>query len=281
MKLHTLGTGGPRPDPERNSSCYVLAAAERKLMLDCGRGAIQGMARAGLPFAEIDTMLISHHHVDHIGEFANYLITSWMAGRRKPLRVYGPPGTRGIVEVLTKQVYDRDIAFRTEGETAFGPFIGAEVVEVEEGLAFEADGVRVECTRVEHGHGLPFGKKFLARWICLAWRIEAEGRVFSFSGDAVMCEPLLRIAHGADLHLQCCYISAAEMTSGHFQGVGKYTLACSDTAGKIAERAQVKRMVLTHFRQTTPAKIAEMTADIRRDYTGPIEFAKDLDVFDV
>ncbi len=281
MKLHTLGTGGPRPDPARNASCYVIEAAGQKLMLDCGRGAISGMARAALPFAEVDVMLLSHHHVDHIGEFANYLITSWMAGRRRPLRVFGPPGTRGIVDVLVSQVYDRDIAFRTEGETTFGPFIGAEVTEVEEGMVLEAGGLQVSCTRVEHGHGLPFGKKFLARWICLAWRIEAEGRVFSFSGDAVMCDPLLRIAHGADLHLQCCYIAASEMSSGHFQGVGKYTLACSDTAGKIAERAQVRRMVLTHFRQTTPERIEEMRADIGRDYAGPIEFAKDLDVFEV
>jgi ribonuclease BN (tRNA processing enzyme) len=281
VKLHTLGTGGPRPDPARNASCYVIEAAGQKLMLDCGRGAISGMARAALPFAEVDVMLLSHHHVDHIGEFANYLITSWMAGRRRPLRVFGPPGTRGIVDVLVSQVYDRDIAFRTEGETTFGPFIGAEVTEVEEGMVLEAGGLQVSCTRVEHGHGLPFGKKFLARWICLAWRIEAEGRVFSFSGDAVMCDPLLRIAHGADLHLQCCYIAASEMSSGHFQGVGKYTLACSDTAGKIAERAQVRRMVLTHFRQTTPERIEEMRADIGRDYAGPIEFAKDLDVFEV
>lgn len=281
MRLHTLGTGGPRPDPARNSSCYLLQAAGRSLMLDCGRGAISGMARAGLPFAETDVMLLSHHHVDHIGEFANYLITSWMAGRRRPLRVFGPPGTKGIVDVLVRQVYDRDIGFRTEGETTFGPFIGAEVTEVEEGVAFEEGGVKVSCSRVEHGHGLPFGKAFLARWICLCWRIEAEGRVFSFSGDAVMCDPLVNIARESDLHLQCCYMAASELKGGHFEGVGKYTLACSDTAGKIASRAAVRRMVLTHFRQTTPALIEEMRADIGRDYTGPIAFASDLDVFDV
>ena len=39
---------------------------------------------------------------------------------------------------------------------------------------------------------------------------------------------------GSDLHLQCCYMASSEMQGGHFQGVGKYTLACSDTAGKIA-----------------------------------------------
>jgi ribonuclease Z len=105
--------------------------------------------------------------------------------------------------------------------------------------------------------------------------------VFSFSGDAVMCDPLIRIASGADLHLQCCYMASSEMTSGHFKGVGKYTLACSDTAGKIARHANAKRMVLTHFRQTTPDLIEEMRADIARDFSGPMAFANDLDVFEI
>ena len=279
MKLLTLGTGGPRPDPQRNSACHVLEVGAQKLMFDVGRGAIQSFAKKQLPFAEVGPLFITHHHVDHIGEFANYLITSWLAGRRKPLRVYGPPGTAGIVDVLMKSVYDRDIAFRTEGETAFGPFIGAEVTEGLAGQVAEGAGWKVSCEEMEHGHGLPFGTAFLARWKCVAYRVEAEGKVFSFSGDAVMCEPLIRIASGADLHLQCCYMASSEMTSDHFKGVGKYTLACSDTAGKIAARAGAKKLVLTHFRQTTPALIDEMRADIARDFAGPTEFASDLDEY--
>jgi ribonuclease BN (tRNA processing enzyme) len=279
LKLHTLGTGGPRPDPARNSACHVLEAGADRLMFDVGRGAIQGFAKKGFKFGDIGPLFITHHHVDHIGEFSNYLITSWLAGRRKPLRVYGPPGTAGIIDVLMKSVYDRDIAFRTEGETAFGPFIGAEVTEVTAGRVAEGDGWKVTCEEMEHGHGLPFGKAFLARWRCLAYRVQAEGKAFSFSGDAVMCDPLVRIASGADLHLQCCYMATSEMTSGHFKGVGKYTLACSDTAGKIASRAGVKKLVLTHFRETTPALVEEMRADIARDYEGPMQFANDLDEF--
>ena len=281
MKLHTLGTGGPRPDPARNSACHVLEAGASRLMFDAGRGAIQRIAQKGLAFADIGPLFVSHHHVDHIGELANYLITSWLAGRRKPLRVFGPPGTAGIVDVLMKSVYDRDIAFRTEGETAFGPFIGAEVTEVRAGAVAEGEGWKVSCEEMDHGHGLPFGKAFLARWTCLAYRVEAEGKVFSFSGDAVMSDPLIRIASGADLHLQCCYMASSEMTGGHFKGVGKYTLACSDTAGKIASRAGAKRLVLTHFRETTPALVEEMRADIARDYQGPMEFASDLDEFEI
>ena len=40
-------------------------------------------------------------------------------------------------------------------------------------------------------------------------------------------------------------------------------------------------MILTHFRETTPALIEEMRADIARDYTGSFEFAEDLGEYSV
>lgn len=280
MKLHTLGTGGPRLDGARGSACHVLEAAGRHLMFDVGRGAIRGVAANELPIAEIGPLFVSHLHVDHIGELANYLITSWIEGRRQPLKIYGPPGTKSVVEALLGLVYDRDIAFRTEGETAFGPFIGADVTELRGGETVKGDGWRARCEEVEHGHGLGFGPKLNGRWICLAWRVEAEGKTFCFSGDAVMCDGLLRAAERADLHLQCCYLPSSALAGPHMKGVGTYTLACSDTAGKIAERARVNRLVLTHFKQTTPDALAEIEADVQRDYAGPVELSNDGDTFE-
>jgi ribonuclease Z len=280
VKLHTLGTGGPRLDSERGSACHVLEAAGRHLMFDVGRGAIRGVAANGLPIADIGPLFLSHLHVDHIGELANYLITSWIEGRRAPLKIYAPPGTAALVDALFREIYDRDIAFRTEGETAFGPFIGADITELRGGQMVEGEGWRARCEEVEHGHGLGFGPEFLERWICLAWRVEAEGKVFCFSGDAVLCDGLLRAADSADLHLQCCYLPSSVLAGAHMQGVGAYTLACSDTAGKIAERAGVRRLVLTHFKKTDDAALAEIAADVRRDYAGPVELSNDLDKFE-
>jgi ribonuclease Z len=280
MKLHTLGTGGPRLDGARGSACHVLEATGRHLMFDVGRGAIRGVAANNLPIAEIGPLFVSHLHVDHIGELANYLITSWIEGRREPLKIYGPPGTKGVVEALLSLVYDRDIAFRTEGENAFGPFIGADVTELRGGAVVDGDGWLARCEEVEHGHGLGFGPRLTGRWICFAWRVKAEGKTFSFSGDAVMCDGLLRAAERADLHLQCCYLPSSALGSPHMKGVGLYTLACSDTAGKIAERARVNRLLLTHFKQTTPDALAEIEADVCGDYAGPVELSNDGDIFE-
>jgi ribonuclease BN (tRNA processing enzyme) len=279
MKLHTLGTGGPRLDSARGSACHVLEAAGSYLMFDAGRGVIRGVAANGLPIAEIGPLFISHLHVDHIGELANYLITSHIEGRRRPLKIYGPPGTAGIVEALLGLVYDRDIAFR-DGEAGYGRFVGVEITELRGGQVVDGDGWRARCEEVEHGHGLGFGPKLAGRWTCFAWRVEAEGKVFCFSGDAVLCDGLLRAAERADLHLQCCYLPSSALATPQMRRLGDYTLACSDTAGKIADRAKAERLVLTHFRQTTPSALAEIEADVRRDYAGLVELSNDLDTFE-
>ena len=105
--------------------------------------------------------------------------------------------------------------------------------------------------------------------------------MFSFGGDGVLCDSLVRLASDADVHLQCCYLARSEIQgSEHFTGLAKYSLACSDTAGKIAALARAKRLVLTHFRGTTPALLREIEDDVKRDYSGPVHVANDLDEFE-
>src|SRR5262249_49494581 len=124
---------------------------------------------------------------------------------------------------------------------------------------------------------------FLSRWICLGFRVEAEGRIFSFSGDGVMTDTLIELARGADLHLQCCYLARSDIEKNpKLKALVEHTLACSDTAGKIAARAGVRKLVLTHFRaRTTPEMLREIEADVRRDYAGPLALANDLDDFEI
>jgi ribonuclease Z len=137
---------------------------------------------------------------------------------------------------------------------------------------------RVSCEEMLHGHGL-FGPLFHARWICLGYRVEAEGKVVSISGDGVRSDALVRLARGADLHVQCCYLPATALTTPVLKGLAEHTLACSDTAGRIAAEAGVKRLVLTHVRSMTPAMLAELERDVRRDFGGPVALANDLDEF--
>src|SRR5262249_53474636 len=134
------------------------------------------------------------------------------------------------------------------------------------------------CEEMLHGHAL-FGPPFRARWICLGYRIEAHGRIVSISGDGVRSDALVRLARGADLHVQCCYLPADALTTPQLKALADHTLACADTTGKIAAEAGAKRLVLTHFRSTTSAMLAQIERDVRRDFHGPVALARDLDEF--
>lgn len=120
MKIVLLGTGGPRPDPKRNASATLIRLGDENILFDAGRGVVNQLARAGVPLDAVNPVFITHHHFDHIGDLYDVALATWMHGRKQPLRVYGPPETRRIVDALLTQVYDKDWQWRSAGEPSFG-----------------------------------------------------------------------------------------------------------------------------------------------------------------
>jgi ribonuclease Z len=95
----------------------------------------------------------------------------------------------------------------------FGGWAPAVGRDVAPGLVLETPNWRVSADTVVHGHGLAFSPAFLKRWICYGYRVETQGRVVAISGDTVDCAGLRRLAQGADVLVQCCYLAEAEITS--------------------------------------------------------------------
>ena len=196
MKLTLLGTGGPIPDLTRHGSAIALEIGDARLLFDTGRGVVLQLTRAGIPVETIQPVFITHHHYDHIGDLGDVILTGWLLGRTRALRVVGPPGTASIVAALVDRVYEPDIAFRSQGE--LGTRLGArrERRRRRRGRprwrsmesARRARGARARAR-------LPGGLQ--RRWVCLGYRVEAEGKVVAFSGDSVAREGLVRLARDA------------------------------------------------------------------------------------
>jgi len=137
--LTLLGTGGPRPDATRGATSLLIEAGEDAILIDAGRGVVRQLAALGVPLARIDPVLITHHHYDHIGELHDVILSSWLTGRARILRLFGPPETRRIVETLLHQVYDKDIEFRVR-EAGNGPWQPVEVTDILAGTVCEGRG---------------------------------------------------------------------------------------------------------------------------------------------
>jgi ribonuclease Z len=282
FKVVLLGTGGPRPDPNRNATTTLIRLGEENILFDAGRGVVLQLVKAGVPLDKVGPVFITHHHYDHIGDLYDVMLATWMHGRRIPLMIYGPPDTRRIADAMLTQVFDKDWQWRSMGEPAFGGWKPVIVEDVSPGPVLETGAWKISAQVVEHGDGLGFPASFLRRWTCYGYRFEAQGKVVAISGDTVDCAGLQRLAEGADVLVQCCYMASTEITSEHFRRVARYTLAAGDSVGKIAARANVKTLVLTHHLPRKDERVMDALAEeVARDFSGRIVIGRDLTEIDV
>src|SRR5262245_39122381 len=98
--LHVVlcGTGTPLPDPARAGACTAIIAGGELVLVDVGPGSWETVDLANLPTAGVSAILLTHFHSDPIGDLGEAGTQSWIAGRTKPLDVYGPPGVAQVVE---------------------------------------------------------------------------------------------------------------------------------------------------------------------------------------
>jgi ribonuclease Z len=278
VRLTLLGTGGPRPDPRRHGPAVAVSIGGERLLFDAGRGVVSQLAAAGVPVAAVNPVFLTHHHYDHIGDLADVMLTSWISGRRRPLRVYGPEGTRDIVDALVERVYARDITWRSKGESYIGSWAPVEVTEVAAGLACDGGGWRVFAEVVEHGQAFRIPD---FSWVPLGYRLECAGKVVAISGDTVECDGLDRLARGADVLVQCCYLADCEIVDDRTRHMARFIHTSSSRAGAVAARAGVKTLVLTHFRAKPDALLREVEKDVRAAFAGRLVLGEDLMEIDV
>jgi ribonuclease Z len=240
------------------------------------------LVRAGVPLNAVNPVFITHHHFDHIGDLYDVMLSTWMHGRQGPLRIYGPPDTRRIVDALRTQVYDKDWQWRSVGEPSFGGWKPVITEDVAPGLVLDTGRWKVSAETVVHGDGLGFSPAFLQRWTCYGYRFEGEGKVVAISGDTIACDGIDRLARNADVLVHCCYMASAEIENGHFRRLAQHALAAGDSVGKIAARANTKILVLTHHRPRKDERMLdELANEVARDFSGRIIIGSDLTEIDV
>ncbi|MEM7113469.1 MAG: MBL fold metallo-hydrolase [Chloroflexota bacterium] len=289
MKVTLLGTGTPT-NPHRFQSGIAVEVGNDLLLFDAGRGTVHQMYQARIPVGRVNPVFITHHHFDHINDLFDVIISSAMQGREEQLQIFGPVGTQKIVRALLEQVYAADIRFRLEedkgirlagGSWGERPEAIADVAvqDVGEGIVTQADGWQVTTAFVTHGI-FPHAPDF--EWHCLGYRLEAEGKVLTISGDTVPCEGLAQLAQGADLLIQCCHLPQKRVNTPVMRYLTESILPASGQVGTIAAAAKVKKMVLTHLSQAIDATTAaDVLADVAQDFTGETVLGEDLMTLDV
>src|SRR4051812_32729270 len=95
-----LGTGTPRPDPDRSGPATAIVVDGTPYLVDFGPGVIRrataayqkGVQALGFGGVNIKVAFLTHMHTDHTLGYPDLIFTPWTMGRRDPLEVHGPRG---------------------------------------------------------------------------------------------------------------------------------------------------------------------------------------------
>jgi len=284
FKLTLLGTGTPRPSATRQCTANLVQLAGCNILFDAGRGATTQLACIGMHPQDIDYIFITHHHFDHIGNLGDLLMAAWNDGRNKSIHVFGPMGTKEIIDAYFNVIYARDIAFRLKESQVLEDYPLTDirdlvqVTDIEAGQGF-ADAIwQVEAFQVEHGHAMGMTHE---EWPCFGYRLTSNGKVLAISGDTVDCAGVRELARTANLLVQCCYLAEAEIDSADKRVLSDQVLASATQAGVIAKAAKVDRMVLTHLSPKSEAMLQTVLAEARDGHNIEVILGKDLMSIDI
>ena len=275
-RLILLGTGGgPRPRKASSAPAQVIVANGTPYVVDCGDGVARQLVFAGVPLDTLRHIFITHQHSDHNADYGNLIWLAWAAGLRTRVDAWGPPPLAKMTRLFFEMnAYDIDTRIANEGRVALVPLVHVHE-RSEAGLVLQDENVKVTAALVDHPPVVP----------AFAYRFDAPDRSIVFSGDTARSESVVRLAHGADVLVHSAlYVPAVDRMVARVPNAARLKESIiahqtsAEDAGRVAQAAGVKTLVLTHL---VPPDDPEVTEQMWRDaaqahFRGQVIVGRDL-----
>jgi ribonuclease BN (tRNA processing enzyme) len=291
----TLGTqGGPIPLPDRSQPANVLVTDDGAFVIDAGDGVAEQLAKAGVPLDTVKAVVLSHLHFDHTAGLFGIVSLRWQTSVYSPLTIYGPPGTRQLIDGILASMQPAvaaGYAYPNEVKRPFEP--GVSVVEIRDGARFDLGQGHVTAVKNTHYTFVP-GSAEDKDFESLALRFDLPDRVIAYTGDTGPSRAVERLARGADLLVtemidfdrtvsEIRRVSP-NMPAAVMTGIQTHLRAhhvTPEQVGEMARAAEAKAVVVTHLSapDVNGTTALEYLGEIARSYSGPAVIARDLDTF--
>ncbi len=288
--LHVLlcGSGSPMPDPTRAGPCTAVIAGEQLYIVDTGAGASKNLSLFKVPQGEIDAVLLTHFHSDHIDGLGELTLQRWVNGLdKKPLTIYGPSGVEQVVRGFN-DAYAQDDVYRIThhgAETLIAEGNGAEAFsftqpepgELKKVLAKER--LTISALKVDHQPVDP----------AVGYRFDYKGRSLVISGDTSKSKNLEQLSQNVDLLLHDSLnpelvdnLTKAARKMGN-KVIEKISIDILDyhaspvEAAEIARDANIKHLVFTHVVPPLPFPPMEkvFVKGVDEVYSGGVTVGRD------
>jgi ribonuclease Z len=269
-----LGTGTPRPQTEHQGPAIAIVVDGRSYLVDAGVGVVRqasASGMAGLKMENLKIAFLTHLHADHTLGLADLILTPWIMGRKTPFELYGPKGTAAMAEHLLK-AYEKDIEIRVHGLEGNDPE-GWKVNthEISAGAIFQDERVKVAAFPVKHGSWKE----------AYGYRFDSSGKSIVISGDAAPGKSVVDACNGCDVLVHEVYSGAGGTSQKTEEEWMKYMAEFHTSAqelGVLASQARAKTLIVTHYLALGGSNESELLRDIRKNFSGTVMIARDLDV---
>ncbi|CAI50264.1 homolog to ribonuclease Z [Natronomonas pharaonis DSM 2160] len=243
MRVTFLGTGAAMPSGDRFQTGLLLedsGGTASPLLVDCGSGVLHGLARTDGGYEAPGTVLLTHHHLDHVADLLPLLKARWLAGETD-LELVGPAGTAALIEdLLSVHEY-------LQGRVA---------ITVRELSAGSATVAGYDVTAVETDHSMDG----------LAYRFETDDAIFTFSGDTEPIDEIAALAEGSAVLAHDCSFPDGVDVDNH---------PTPSRLGETLSGYDIGRVYLTHLYPHTDGHHEEMVAAVEDCFDGDVRIAND------
>ena len=294
MQLIFLGTSSMVPTKERNVTSIYLDYKGEGILIDCGEGTQRQMNIAGIKRSKVRRVLITHWHGDHVSGLIGLIQTIGNIEGEQQLTIYGPEGTKEKIDHLMNSCL-------------FYNKVKMDIHEIKPKkltTIYETEEYKIEALPLDHSVpclGYTFtqkqqrrinmekAKKLGLREGPLIGKLSkgetvthkgkkmtpedvsriVQKKKISFVMDTQLCENCFILAEGADI-----LISESSLASKLQEKAELHKHLTANQAALIANKANVKRLILTHLSQRY--KTSEEVLEDAKDTFDKVEVAFDF-----
>ena len=220
IKLTVLGNNGPYPAPGGACSGYLVESENAKVVIDMGSGAFANLLKIIEDPEEIDAVILTHLHGDHMSDIFVMRYALELTGRNSKL-------DRNGKTINTNLYCPNEPKAEFNLLSAFERF---NVIPIHETLQFNVAELQFSFARMIHGYP------------CYAVAVSDGEKKMVFSGDTSWTQDLILFAEDADLLLIDSNFRESDKRPDK-----KLAHLTAWECGIIAGQADVTKLLLTHF----------------------------------
>jgi ribonuclease BN (tRNA processing enzyme) len=188
VKVTFAGTGDAFGSGGRFNTCFIVETAEICFAIDFGATSLSALNALGFAHNDIDVILLTHLHGDHCAGVPCLLMDAMLGAKRQtPLIIAGPRGTKKKLPEIQEALFP--------GSARMTPKFNVEIVEMEMMTPHDIQSLKVTTWPAVHTEAAN----------PTSMRVDAGGKVISYTGDSAWTNHIPELARGADLFISECY----------------------------------------------------------------------------